>query len=69
MKNRISDNTLKELLEILIMYRQDLQRENESIHIGIKTQAGSTIIYIDNEDDAINSIKGLKKQLQIEEQI
>ena len=69
MKNRISDNTLKELLEILIMYRQDLRSENESIHIGIKTQAGSTIIYIDNEDDAINTIKGLKKQLQIEEQI
>lgn len=67
MKNRIDDNTLRELLEILITYRQDLRRENESIHIGIKTQTGTSIIYIDNEDDARNTIKSLKKQLQIEE--
>lgn len=67
MRNKINDNTLEELLRILIEYRRDLQREDETIHIGIKTQAGSTIIYIDNEDDAINAIKGLKKLLKIEE--
>ena len=67
MKNWIEDDTLRDLLEIVIAYRQDLRKENETIHIGIKTQAGSSIVYIDNEDDAQSTIKGLKKQMHIED--
>jgi len=67
MKGRIEDNTLIELVEILIEYRKDLQSEDETIHIGIKTQAGTTIKFIDNEEDAKATIKSLKKLLKIEE--
>lgn len=54
MKKRIEDNTLRELLEVLIAYREDLRLEGDVFHIGIKTQTDT-------------SIKGLKKLLQINE--
>ena len=65
--NRIEDETLIALVEALIKYRQNLKSDTETIHIGIKTQAGSLIKFIDNEDDAENTIINIKKILHLDE--
>ena len=63
---RIKDDTLRELLELLIVYRKEVSKENQILHIGIKTKAGTAIVYIDCEEDAQGTVKNLKKLLQIE---
>jgi hypothetical protein len=59
----IKDETLIELLEVLIEYRKTLREDDKVIHLGIKTQAGSSIKYVDDEDDAQSTIRSLKSLL------
>jgi len=62
----IKDETLIELIEILIEYRRETKTDEMTLHLGVKTQAGIHIKYIDNEDDAQNTIKSLKKLLHVD---
>ena len=64
----IKDETLIELIEVLIEYRKSVRTDDKIIHLGIKTQAGTLIKYIDNEDDAQSTIKSLKKILPTNEE-